>query len=55
MCCESKYDASANEGSAGSLHVTHTCSKGIAGVLDGFLVHTGEVVVGAEHSLCAIM
>ena len=34
---------------------THTCCKGIARILDGFFFHSGEVVVGAEHSLCAIM
>ena len=52
---KSEYDACSNESSASALHITHACRKGIADILDGFFFHAGEVVVGAEHSLCAIM
>ena len=52
---KSEYDACAYDGSASSLHITHTCRKGIASILNGFFFHAGEVVIGAEHSLCAIM
>ena len=52
---KSEYDACSNESSASALHITHACCKGIADILDGFFFHAGEVVVGAEHSLCAIM
>lgn len=52
---KSEYDASSNEGATSSIHITHTSRKGIARILNGFFFHSGEVVVGAKHSLCAIM